>query len=58
MMVYHSLDSTADMINGIITTIEKRQTFLDSIIELLNDEIIKKISIGSRCTKRARGNRA
>ncbi|QLH05420.1 hypothetical protein C5F49_08860 [Nitrosopumilus oxyclinae] len=32
----------ADMINGIITTQQKRQTFLDAVIELLNDEIIKK----------------
>ena len=32
----------AAMINGIITTEEKRQTFLDAAIELLNDEIVKK----------------
>ena len=32
----------AEMINGIITTQLKRQTFLDAAIELLNDEIIKK----------------
>ncbi|WP_428324674.1 hypothetical protein [Nitrosopumilus sp.] len=32
----------ADMINGVITTDEKRQTFLDAVTELLNDEIVKK----------------
>lgn len=37
----------ADMINGIITTQEKRQSFLDRVIDLLKDDVIKKISMGS-----------